>query len=150
MARFSAAASLLRLSVSALLFGLVAREQALAQPVSTYAFSQPVGSYVPYIGGTLVLQTDFTTAAASALDDGNITLPNGTLPFTFNFAGTGYTGLNINFNGAVTFGATLPAGLPTNIIASTTAFDGCIAAHNQDLSGGSLSRRIGPPEVRHS
>jgi subtilisin-like proprotein convertase family protein len=103
--------------------------------VSTYIFSQTSGAYTPITGGTVVA-TATANAGAAALDDVNFTLPAATIPFTFTFNGIGYTGLNINSNGYITFGATLPpGGFPYTPLSDPTAYAGAIAAFGGDNIG---------------
>lgn len=115
------------------LFVFMASISQINASVKQYAFQAASGTYTPITGGTVVATATGLSGNAS-LDDMNFTLPNGTIPFTFYFNYIGYTGLNINTNGYITFGATLPvAGLSTPI-SSTTGFAGCIAAAARDLN----------------
>lgn len=106
-----------------------------AQVATNYMFSQSVGTYTPITGGTVVASYTGTSGAPS-MDDVTYTLPAGTIPFTFNFDGTGYTGLHINSNGFIAFGATAPANATYTPLSSTTAYAGAISAHGRDLQGG--------------
>lgn len=106
-----------------------------AQVATNYMFSQSVGTYTPIVGGTVVASFTGTTGALS-MDDVTYTLPAGTIPFTFNFDGTGYTGLHINSNGFIAFGATAPANATYTPLSSATAYAGAISAHGRDLQGG--------------
>jgi len=101
--------------------------------VKQYSFQAASGSYTPITGGTVVAIATGLSGTAS-LDDLNFTLPDGTIPFTFYFNYIGYTGLNINTNGYITFGTTLPATSLYAPISSTTGFAGCIAAAARDLN----------------
>ena len=101
--------------------------------VKQYAFQAASGTYTPITGGTVAATATGLSGTAS-LDDMNFTLPNGTIPFTFYFNYIGYTGLNINTNGYITFGTTLPATSLYAPISSTTGFAGCIAAAARDLN----------------
>lgn len=101
--------------------------------VSTYVFSQSQGTYTPITGGT-VLETATGLSGAASLDSRVYNLTAGTIPFTFTFNGTGYTGLNVSSNGFITFGATAPSTTLTTAISSTTAYEGTIAAVSRDLN----------------
>ncbi len=101
--------------------------------VSTYIFSQSSGTFTAITGGTVVA-TATANAGAAAMDDVNYTLPAATIPFTFTFNGVGYTTLNINSNGYLTFGATLPpAGSPYTPISDNTGYAGAVAAWGGDI-----------------
>ncbi|MBL7942725.1 MAG: hypothetical protein JNM00_08170, partial [Flavobacteriales bacterium] len=103
--------------------------------VALYSFSQTAGSYTPITGGTVVAAQTGSSGAAS-IDDVIYNLPNGTIPFSYNFNGTTYTGLNISSNGFVTFGATAPGTTNYNPISSTATYNSTIAAFARDLQGG--------------
>ncbi|MBK6776174.1 MAG: hypothetical protein IPG74_10165 [Flavobacteriales bacterium] len=125
--------------VSAFAFAVGALLAALplsAQVATNYNFSQTTGTYTPITGGTIVA-TQTSTSGATSMDDVNYTLPGGTIPFNFTYDGVVYTGLNINSNGYVTFGATLPAaGFPYGAISNTAAYSGAVAAFSRDLQAG--------------
>jgi len=106
-----------------LMFGLGANAQ-----ITGYGFSEASGAYVPITGGTVVATATANDGGVGSLDDNIYNLPNGTIPFTFTFNGTGYTGLNISTNGFITFGATAPAGTNYAPISSTAGYSGAIAA----------------------
>lgn len=103
--------------------------------VGDYSFSQSVGTYTPLTGGSVVA---FYEGAAGALsmDDVVYNLPDGTIPFGFVFDGQVYTGLNINSNGFITFGATPPTTSTYVPLSSTTAYSGAISPFGRDLQGG--------------
>lgn len=113
--------------------------------VSNYTFSQSSGVYAPLSASRTVV---FLATAGATLDPGlgddmNFTLPAGTIPFTFNFDGTGYTGININTNGYVTFGATLPLTSDRSGISNSTAWNGSIVARGSDLSANTDAANLG-------
>ena len=98
---------------------------------------------IPYALTTFVPTATLTSASSWSADDddGAISV---TLPFTFNFYGTGYNSVNISANGYLNFGtlissgdytaATLPsssAGVPRNMIA--------LFWHDMELSSGSIT-----------
>jgi subtilisin-like proprotein convertase family protein len=101
--------------------------------VNTYVFAQSSGTYTPITAGTVVVTATAATGAGS-LDDNTYTMPAGTIPFTFTFNGIGYTGFNINTNGFISFGATVPAGASYTPISATTTYDGAIAAWGGDIN----------------
>ncbi|MFM9007372.1 MAG: fibronectin type III domain-containing protein, partial [Bacteroidota bacterium] len=105
--------------------------------VSNLNFTQTTATYAEITGGTVVATASGTTGAAS-LDDVVYTLPASTIPFTFTFDNTGYTGLNISTNGFLTFGTTAPAasGSTTGYtpISATTAYAGCVSALGRNLN----------------
>jgi hypothetical protein len=103
-----------------------------AQTVTSYIFSQSSGTYTPITGTLVIAATDHTTSGTTSLDGGFYPV---TIPFTFNFNGTGYTALNISVNGFITFGTTPPTATQTTPISSTTAYDGAIAVMARDLWG---------------
>ncbi|MEI9945644.1 MAG: choice-of-anchor J domain-containing protein [Chitinophagaceae bacterium] len=104
--------------------------------VNTYIFSQASGTYTPIAGGTvLITATSNTFGNAGFPDDQVYTLPAGTIPFTFTYNGTGYTGLNVSTNAFVTFGATAPAFDNYTPVSSTAGYSGAIAALGRDASG---------------
>jgi hypothetical protein len=98
--------------------------------VSAYSFSQTTGTYTsPSAPTTLVTATANTIAGSMDSYNGTINIP-----FTFTFNGIGYTSLNANGNGFMTFGATLPATTVTTPISTTTAYAGAISAWGGDLN----------------
>lgn len=101
--------------------------------VSAYTFLSESGTYTEITGGT-VLATATAASGAGSLDDVVYTLPAGTIPFTFNFNGSGYTGFNLSTNGFITFGATAPTTGTYTPISSTTAYAGCLAPIGRDLN----------------
>lgn len=117
-------------SFIALLFLLCMGVNAYSQ-VNTYTFSQSSGVYSE-ITGTLV-DSSTSVSGATSLDDVNFS--GRTIPFAFNFGGISYTTYNINTNGQITFGATLPSTTNYSPISSTSAYDGAGAAFGRDLQG---------------
>jgi hypothetical protein len=121
----------LRTRVLLLLVGsLFFANYSLAQVATKYNFSQASGAYAPITSGTAVA----TASVSSSLDDEIYTLPSGTIPFNFRFDGANYTGLTINSNGYITFGATLPSATTYTGISSPTAYNGAIAAASVNLN----------------
>lgn len=107
----------------------------LGQVAVNYGFTQSSGTYVPLVGGTTL--TSYTgTSGATSMDDVTLNIPNGTIPFTFQYDGGGYTGLNVNTNGFIAFGATAPTTATYTPLSSTTAYNGAISAFGRDLQGG--------------
>src|SRR6478672_11856663 len=103
--------------------------------VNGYSFSQTSGTYNPLSAARTVVFT--ATAGATAdpglSDDQNYTLPAGTIPFTFN----------INSNGYLTFGATLPLSTDRNGLTNTTAWNASIVAMGKDLSAATNATNLG-------
>jgi hypothetical protein len=102
--------------------------------VSTYTFSQSMGTYTEITGGVLVAEAT-GTSGATGLDDVIYTMPDGTIPFDFYFNGIPYTGFKISSNGFITFGATLPGTTTYTPISATLAYDGAVSAVGRDLIG---------------
>ncbi|MFN6117785.1 MAG: proprotein convertase P-domain-containing protein, partial [Flavobacteriales bacterium] len=101
--------------------------------VNAYSFAQTSGTYTEITGGT-VIATATTNSGATSLDDVNYAV--NFAPFSFTFNGTAYTSLNLNSNGYITFGATLPAaGFPYTPISNTAAYAGAVAAFGGDING---------------
>ncbi len=101
--------------------------------VKNYNFSQSSGTYTPITGGTVVATATGSSGAAS-LDDVIYNLPSGTIPFTFTYDGTGYTGLDISTNGFITLGATAPSATNYTPISNAATYSGAIAAFGGDLN----------------
>jgi hypothetical protein len=97
--------------------------------VSSYSFSQRVGTYTPVTGGTVVHATGWDDAIAPA-----------TIPFSFTVNGVAYTTLSVNTNGYVTFGVTTSATNGYSPISATTGYAASIAAFGRDLisTGGTI------------
>ncbi|GAB3830656.1 hypothetical protein GCM10028821_19340 [Hymenobacter jeollabukensis] len=106
-----------------------------------YTFSQSTGTYTPITGGTVAGTA--TAGSNFSLDDSNFTLAAGTIPFTFTFGGTGYTGLVINTNGYVTFGSTAPGVSGYVPLSATTGYAGAAAAIGHDLVGDATAGNLG-------
>ena len=104
---------------------------------TNYSFLQSTATYTPLSVFTTVATatTDSAGGAATSLNSLITTLPNGTIPFTFNYNGTGYTGCSISTNGFLTFGTTAPSTTNTNPISSTAAYAGAVAAFGRDIIG---------------
>lgn len=116
-----------------ILLGLSTRSTA---QLSNYVFTQTSGTYTPISGGTvLITATSNAFGNAGFPDDQIYTLPAGTIPFTFTFNGTGYTGLHISANGFVAFGPTAPAFNNYTPISNVAAYSGVISAFGRDASG---------------
>ncbi len=99
---------------------------------SGYTFTQSAGTYTPITGGTVVASS-IPGTGTTYLDDVNYSAQ--AIPFTFVFNGVPYTDFNINTNGHITFGATLPTGGNYSPISSTTAYAGAASAYGKDLDG---------------
>lgn len=114
---------------------------------SAYDFVNSTGSYTAITGGTVLGTASVGGTGALALDSNNYTLDDGTIPFTFLFNGLGYTGLNVNCNGYITFGTVLPSGTAYSPISSSTGYDGTISAVGGNLMGRNTSGSLG--EIRY-
>lgn len=105
--------------------------------VSVYNFTQFTGTYVPITGGTVIATATGTSGAAS-LDDVIYDLPNGTIPFSFNYDNANYTGCKVSTNGFITFGTTAPAASGTTTgytpISATTAYLGAASPMGRNLN----------------
>ncbi|MBL7924299.1 MAG: T9SS type A sorting domain-containing protein [Bacteroidia bacterium] len=105
--------------------------------VSAYNFTQMTGTYTAITGGTVIATASGTSGAAS-LDDVIYDLPAGTIPFSFQFNSTAYTGCKVSTNGFITFGATAPSanGSTTGYtpISATTAYSGAASALGRNLN----------------
>lgn len=117
--------------------------------VSSLFFTQSSGSYVEITGGTVVATATATTGVGG-IDDVNFSAQP--IPFTFTFDGIGYTEYNINSNGYITFGVTLPAaGSPYTPISNAAAYSGAISGVGRDLWGlfrtNAGARTSGSPEL---
>ena len=114
--------------------------------VSAYTFSQnAAGTYVPLTAARSVvfLATASATSDPGLGDDRIFNLASGTIPFSFTFNGTAYTGINISTNGFITFGATAPGTTVYTCISNTTAYSGAIAALSRDQSGNTAAANLG-------
>ena len=107
------------------LFLLLSVSPARAQISTYYTFSQATETYTAITGGTAL--------GSGMLDDYNYS--GITIPFTFNFNGVNYTSLNVNTNGYVTLGATLPPVDVYGPISNATGYSGAICALGRDLQG---------------
>ena len=96
----------------AFLLLLVVCSSSLKAQVSSYNFSQVGGSYTALTAAATTLYTA-TDDAVSA---------NITIPFTFTYSGTGYTGCKISTNGFLTLGTgTTPSTTVYTPISTATA-----------------------------
>jgi hypothetical protein len=101
--------------------------------IGAYSFAQSTSSYTEITGGT-VIATATTNSGATGLDDVNYAV--NFAPFSFTYDGTAYTNLNLNSNGYITFGATLPpTGTPYTPISSAVAYAGAVSAFGGDIIG---------------
>ncbi len=105
--------------------------------VSVYNFTQSTGTYTAITGGGVIATATGTTGAAS-LDDVIYNIPDGTIPFNFNFDNNNYTGCKVSTNGFITFGTTFPAATGTTTgyvpISATTAYMGAASPMGRNLS----------------
>lgn len=101
--------------------------------VANFTFDQQVGSYSEISGGTVIAIASGTTTTSRLQ---NINYPSQSIPFTFTFSGSPYTEFNINSNGFITFGATLPsAGTTSSAISGNTGYEGAIVPFNAPMWG---------------
>ena len=123
------------LSMAMLLAGITTKAQ-----VADYTFAQTSGAYTSISGGTVVA----TATSTNSLDNAIYNVPSGTIPFTFLFNGTGYTGLNISTNGFITFGTTAPSSSNYTPISNSATYEGAISAFAGDLN---TMYNVGTPPV---
>jgi len=120
-----------------LAFVLVLTNGTLEAQVSTYNFTQTTGSYTAISGGGVIATASGTSGAAS-LDDVIYNIPDGSIPFSFNYDNANYTGCKVSTNGFVTFGTTFPAvsGTTTGYapISATTAYMGAASPMGRNLN----------------
>ncbi|MEY2692723.1 MAG: hypothetical protein RIT03_1113, partial [Bacteroidota bacterium] len=112
--------------LSALFFLLLGVGESWGQ-VSNYTFSQSTGTYTAITGTGVFTSTtwDDNTAALS-------------LPFTFTFNGIGYSTVNVNSNGYVTFGSTTSSTTNFTPVSSSETYASCISAFGRDLVNNGL------------
>jgi hypothetical protein len=111
-------------------FALMTFAKSSAQ-VSSYSFSQSIGTYTEISDGTVLGTATGNGIGLPSLDDVNYPV---TLPFSFSYNGVAYNAATINSNGYITFGTTTPA---TNLyvpLSGTTAYDGAISAWGGDIN----------------
>jgi hypothetical protein len=105
--------------------------------VSSYSFTQSTGTYTSLTGGTVVA-TATDSSGIGSLDDVIYDLPAGTIPFSFIFDNTTYTGCKISTNGFITFGSIAPAasGSTTGYVplSAVTAYNGAVAGLGRNLN----------------
>ena len=105
--------------------------------VSVYNFTQSTGTYTAITGGGVIATATGTTGAAS-LDDVIYNIPDGTIPFNFNYDNNNYTGCKVSSNGFITFGTTFPAASGTTTgytpISATTAYMGAASPLGRNLN----------------
>lgn len=104
---------------------------ASAQVGTFYSFTQTAGTYTPITGGTLLA----TATSTVSLDDVTYTVA---LPFTFPYDLASYTTVQVQTNGHIAFGTTLP-GTTYTPMSSTAAVGGFVSACGRDLQGGYVS-----------
>jgi len=109
----------------------------ISAQVSVYNFTQTTGSYTAITGGGVIATASGTSGAAS-LDDVIYNIPDGSIPFNFNFDNANYTGCKVSTNGFITFGTTFPAvsGTTTGYapISATTAYMGAASPLGRNLN----------------
>ena len=104
------------------IFCLLSTCLSLDAQVSTYVFTQQVGTYTAITGGTVL--------GTTANDDNNFNAQN--IGFTFTYNGTAYTQLSVNTNGFIVMGATAVSSYSS--LSSGTS-NNVIAALGRDLQG---------------
>ncbi|MDP3113543.1 MAG: hypothetical protein Q8M98_02080 [Candidatus Cloacimonadaceae bacterium] len=90
-------------------------------------------TFAPTAGPYNALTTEGIVAATGTWDDTVVVLPVETIPFTFTFNETAYTGLTINPNGYLILGGTVSLGYTP--ISSTTTGPNVVSAFTRDLQG---------------
>lgn len=127
------------LLVAVILFGGLLAQPAYSQ--GTFGYTATSGAYGEAFGGTVL-------ASAGGISGYEGTINIG---FTFTYAGTAYTTVNVNGNGYVTFGATgnsgnaMPLSSPNGATAVISAWGGALsgaatAEVRSDLTGNAGSR----------
>jgi len=92
--------------------------------VSNYSFAQSSATYTP-------LATSTPLFGGVGWDDN---VGSVSIPFTFRFNNIAYSGVSVNSNGYVTFGATVSSGTNFLPISSTATYAGAISAFARDLT----------------
>jgi GEVED domain len=101
--------------------------------VTSYAFSQSSGAYVPLSGARTILGT-------LGIDDNTY---NVALPFTFTFNGTPMTSVWVSANGYVAFTTADPGTGTRAVISSTTAMTaGAVGGYSRDLQGNATTGEL--------
>ncbi len=99
--------------------------------VASYSYTQTAGTYVPIVGGTVVVASGTTPAS----DD--VVYPGQNIGFTFNYNGINYTSFGISSNGFIWFGTGSPnANLYAPISSAapgTGTIDGMISASGRNV-----------------
>ena len=132
---------------TALLAGvLLSIGSARAQTITSYAFSQNIGTYTPIVGGTLL-------ATASASDDLGETVYNNLgagLPigFTYRFNSANYTTFSLSSKGFVTFGGTPPSEFDSPISSGGT-YSGAVSALGSDIVGNTAAGTGAAGQIRY-
>jgi hypothetical protein len=111
-------------------FALMTFAKSSAQ-VSSYSFSQSNGTYTEVTDGTVLGTATGNGIGLPSIDDVNYPV---TLPFSFSYNGVAYNAVNVNSNGYITFGSTLPANNLYTPLSGTTAYDGAISAWGGDIN----------------
>jgi hypothetical protein len=113
-------------------------QKSFAQVAGNYNFTNTYSSltYTPLTGQTVAF-----TGSAIHYNSPSAAVANApvavTIPFSFNYNGTGYTSCNISKNGFITFGVTPPTSTGNNPpISGITAYAGAISGFS--FSGGGL------------
>ena len=104
-----------------------------AQVATVYTFTDSLGTYNPIVGDTIVALATHTSTDPFQLNDVNYG-PN-RIPFIFTFNGYDYNEFNINSNGFITFGNTIPGPANYGPISSSEAYKGAISGFGLDLIG---------------
>lgn len=100
--------------------------------VSLYGFSQSLGTYTELTSPTII---DSSTTSTSWDDGVSSSIP---IPFSFKMNGKDYTSCRVNYNGYITFGATLPANNLYTPISNNTTYEVAVSALGMDLYSGSV------------
>ncbi|MFM7015974.1 MAG: fibronectin type III domain-containing protein [Bacteroidota bacterium] len=106
-----------------------------AQSLSTYQFSSSSNTFNFISGGTLLGKTTATTGNVPTLDKAIYVLPSGTIPFSFKFENSYFTGLTVNSNGFITFGTLTQSTSLILPLSDNSAFSGVLAPMANDLNG---------------
>ncbi len=144
-----------------LLLGVIATNTASAQ-VASYVFSQRNSTFSLLTGGTVLATSSVAIPPNLNPVGGRVhQIPVGTIPFSFLFNGTPYTGAYVSSSGYLTFGAVPPHSFSDFLPNSTTTYvyyqplsepvgtgyDGAISPMGSDLLGDVQPGDLG--EVRY-
>ncbi|HMS35286.1 MAG TPA: T9SS type A sorting domain-containing protein [Ignavibacteria bacterium] len=101
--------------------------------VTTYTYSQSVGTYNEITGDTVVAIATTSLGDTTSMD--NMIYTNNALPFPFFFNNLPYNNVVISSNGFITFGNTLPSTTNYGSISNSSGYAGTISVFSANLIG---------------